>query len=105
MTIPQQLKSTLTCCDSIMCSVFRPAKCSDWLLQEARIFRVLAKKGQLVSAIREASYGPRCALAPTATRIECRAQLSRLGVGHSAEPLSGIHALRIVAPYVRDDSS
>jgi len=71
MTFPKERKLTLAYCDSIFCSVFRPAKCSDWLLQEAHIFWGLAKVVELVWELREGSHRPPYSSARTAARVQC----------------------------------
>src|SRR6267154_305595 len=97
MTIPQKLKPTLTCCDSILCSVFRPANCGDWLLQEAHILWVLPKRSELFWAMRERSHRPPCSPAHTAAGVQCFPQSFRVSIGAVPHPFPATHGLRIVS--------
>src|SRR5438876_5785525 len=96
MTIPREMKSTMTYCDSTLCSVFRPARCVDTFLQKPHLLWDFAERHDLFRALRGGSHRPPCTPAPTAGRVYRFPQSSCLSVSHAADPFCGIHGLRIV---------
>jgi len=102
-TIQWEIKSLLKSFYLNWCSVFRPAKCSDWLSQEVHILWELAEGGELLWAGRERSNGPPRTPAPTASRIKPFAQSSCVGVGTVAHPFCCVRRFGIISARVSPD--
>src|SRR5260370_37848323 len=102
-TIQWKMKLPLESIHLTFCSVFRPAKCGEWPLQEAHIFWGLAKKCELVWELRQGSHRPPCSPARIVARVQCFPQSSRLRIGAAPYPLCSIHRFGIVTPHVSTD--